>query len=140
MSVAAAKALSEASRKQAAGSREIDTVAIGSNQVGVSDFAVFAPAESGAGRREHVFAINAFKTKEFVQVDELRPLPNAPPGFAGVMLLRNRAIPVVHMGVVLGLMRGDERRSEWEKIVLVCEFAGQTVGFLVARVNRVSYI
>ena len=140
VSVAAAKALSEASRKQAAGSREIDTVAIGSNQVGVIDFAVFAPAESGAGRREHVFAINAFKTKEFVQVDELRPLPNAPPGFAGVMLLRNRTIPVVHMGVVLGLMRGDERRSEWEKIVLVCEFAGQTVGFLVARVNRVSYI
>ncbi|MDR1612761.1 MAG: chemotaxis protein CheW [Planctomycetota bacterium] len=139
VSIAAAKAFSEAGRRQADGSREVDTVSIGSNQVGVIDFAIGAPTPEG-GAREHVFAINAFKTKEFVPVDRLQPLPGAPPGFAGMMLLRKRAIPVVHMGVVLGLLAERERRNEWEKIALVCEFAGKTVGFLVTRVNRVSYI
>jgi two-component system chemotaxis response regulator CheV len=57
-----------------------------------------------------------------------------------MMLLRDRIIPVVNLGVILGLMSDGERRQEWEKIVLICEFSGQTVGFLVSSVERVSYI
>ncbi len=139
VSIAASKAFSEADRRQADGSRQIDTVSIGSNQVGVIDFTVLGPDGMG-GEREYVFAINAFKTKEFVPVDRLQPLPNSQPGFAGMMLLRGKTVPIVHMGVVLGLLDESERREEWEQIVLFCEFAGQTVGFLVTRVNRVSYI
>ncbi|MDR0361749.1 MAG: chemotaxis protein CheW [Planctomycetota bacterium] len=139
VSIAASKAFSEAGRRQADGSREVDTVSIGSNQVGVIDFTVMAPTADD-GVREHVFAINAFKTKEFVPVERLQPLPGAAPGFAGMMMLRKNTIPVIHMGVVLGLLQEHERREEWEKIVLICEFAGRTVGFLVTRVNRVSYI
>jgi two-component system chemotaxis response regulator CheV len=57
-----------------------------------------------------------------------------------MMLLRNHVIPVVNLGVILGLMFDGERRPEWEQIVLICEFSGQTVGFLVSSVERVSYI
>ncbi len=56
------------------------------------------------------------------------------------MMLRNQTVPVVHMGVVLGLMSEHERQKEWEQIVLICEFSGKTVGFLVSSVERVSYI
>ncbi len=135
----AAKAFSDAGNRQAASSRQVDTVSIGSNQVGMIDFTIQAPGRDGCSRT-HVFAINAFKTREFVPLTALRSIPNSPPGFAGMMMLRDRTVPVVHMGVVLGLMNEGERRSEWEQIVLVCEFSGKTVGFLVTSVERVSYI
>ncbi len=135
----AAKAFSDAGDRQAASSRQVDTVSIGSNQVGMIDFNIRAPGDNGSVRT-HVFAINAFKTREFVPLTQLRSIPGSPPGFAGVMMLRDRTVPVVHMGVVLGLMSEHERRPEWEEIVLICEFSGQTVGFLVTSVERVSYI
>jgi two-component system chemotaxis response regulator CheV len=37
-------------------------------------------------------------------------------------------------------MSESQRRDEWEQIVLICEFSGKTVGFLVSSVERVSYI
>ncbi|MDR3211084.1 MAG: chemotaxis protein CheW [Planctomycetota bacterium] len=141
VSIAASRAFSEAGKRQVDDVERIDTVSIGSNQVGVIDFAVHAPdGFGGESPREYIFAINAFKTKEFVQAAPLLSIPGSPPGFAGVMLLRGRTVPIIHMGVVLGLIDESERRPEWEQIVLFCEFAGRTVGFLVTRVNRVSYI
>ena len=139
VSTTAAKAFSDAGNRQAASARQVDTVSIGSNQVGMIDFNIKAP-DSNGGVHTHVFAINAFKTREFVPLAPLRPIPGAPSGFAGVMMLRDTIIPVVHMGVVLGLLSEAERNPEWEQIVLICEFAGKTVGFLVSSVERVSYI
>ncbi len=136
----AAKAFSDAGNRQAASSRQVDTVSIGSNQVGMIDFNIMAPGHHPDNPRCHVFAINAFKTREFVPLTQLRSIPGSPSGFAGVMMLRDRTVPVVHMGVVLGLMSESERRPEWEQIVLICEFSGKTVGFLVTSVERVSYI
>lgn len=135
----ASKAFNDAGKRQAESSRQIDTVSIGSNQVGMIDFCVMAPDANG-GERSHVFAINAFKTREFVPLTQLRSIPGSPSGFAGMMMLRDKTVPVVHMGVVLGLLSEHERRPEWEQIVLICEFSGKTVGFLVSSVERVSYI
>ncbi len=89
--------------------------------------------------RKNIYA-GVLKTREFVPLTKLRSIPGSPTGFAGVMMLRDMTVPVVHMGVVLGLMSEYERREEWEQIVLICEFAGKTVGFLVSSVERVSYI
>ncbi|MCC8165813.1 MAG: chemotaxis protein CheW, partial [Planctomycetes bacterium] len=139
VSTTATKAFNDAGKRQAENSRQIDTVSIGSNQVGMIDFNIMAPGDGGR-TRTHVFAINAFKTREFVPISQLRSIPNSPPGFAGMMMLRDNTVPVLHMGVVLGLMSEYERRPEWEQIVLICEFSGKTVGFLVSSVERVSYI
>ncbi|MCC8189368.1 MAG: chemotaxis protein CheW, partial [Planctomycetes bacterium] len=138
VSTPASPAFSDAGARQADSSRQVDVVSIGSNQVGMIDFTVMAP--DGDGIRSHVFAINAFKTREFVPLPALRSVPGSPPGFAGMMLLRDTTVPVVHLGVVLGLMTEEQRRPEWEQIVLVSEFSGKTVGFLVSSVERVSYI
>ncbi len=135
----ASKAFNDAGKRQAESSRQIDTVSIGSNQVGMIDFNIMAPGPNDTVRT-HVFAINAFKTREFVPLTKLRSIPGSPTGFAGMMMLRDTTVPVVHMGVVLGLMSEYERREEWEQIVLICEFSGKTVGFLVSSVERVSYI
>ncbi len=136
----AMKAFNDAGKRQAENSRQIDTVSIGSNQVGIIDFNIMAPGEQDGKPRTHVFAINAFKTREFVPITQLRSIPGSPKGFAGMMLLRERTVPVVHMGVVLGLLNESQRQPEWEQIVLICEFSGKTVGFLVSSVERVSYI
>ncbi|MDR3078312.1 MAG: chemotaxis protein CheW, partial [Planctomycetota bacterium] len=139
VSTSAGKAFSDAGKRQADSSRQIDTVSIGSNQVGMIDFSIVSPEADGSGRA-HIFAINAFKTREFVTLTELRSIPGSPAGLAGMMMLRDSVIPVIHMGVVLGLMSEEQRRPEWERIVLICEFSGKTVGFLVSKVERVSYI
>ncbi len=136
----AMKAFNDAGKRQAENSRQIDTVSIGSNQVGIIDFNIMAPGDQDGKARTHVFAINAFKTREFVPITQLRSIPGSPKGFAGMMLLREKTVPVVHMGVVLGLLNEAQRRPEWEQIVLICEFSGKTVGFLVSSVERVSYI
>lgn len=135
----ASKAFTEASNALAANTRQIDTVSIGSNQVGMIDFNIKAPGPDGEPIT-HVFAINAFKTREFVPLTKLQYIPGSPPGFAGMMMLRKSTVPVIHMGVVLGLMSEYDRREEWEQIVLISEFSGKTVGFLVTSVERVSYI
>ncbi|MDR2392356.1 MAG: chemotaxis protein CheW, partial [Planctomycetota bacterium] len=74
VATSASKAFSDAGNRQAENSRQIDTVSIGSNQVGMIDFSIIAP-DRHDGRRTHTFAINAFKTREFVPVAPLRSIP-----------------------------------------------------------------
>lgn len=137
--VAAGKALADAGSRQAAAGTRVETVSIGSNTVGMIDFTVCRPGADGHVQ-EQVFVINAFKAREFVPVSHLTPVPHAPRGFAGMLLLREETIPVVALNVLLGFLDDSERDPAWERIVVVCEFAGKTVGFLVAHVDRVSYV
>lgn len=138
VSVEASDAFRAAADRHANAERQIETVRIGENAVGMIDFAI--RCRNGAGTKDHLFAINAFKAREFVPATTLTSLPHAPPGFAGMLLLREKTLPVVSLAVLLGFLSDAERNSEWEKIIVVCEFAGTTVGFLVHHVNRVSYI
>ncbi len=136
-SVNAREAFARASNRQVQAERQVDTVQIGSNQVGMVDFSLVCPGPAGPSR--HAFAINAFKTREFVPSAPLTPLPNAPRGFAGLLLLREKTIPIVSLGELLGLS-ANGAGAEWEKIIVICEFSGRTVGFLATQVNRVSYV
>ncbi len=134
--VAAGGAFSAAGQRMAAAERKVETVQIGANAVGMIDFVI--RTRSAKGYHDHVFAINAFKVREFVPLCELTAMPGAPEGFAGVLLLREKTIPVVALHRLLGFA-GDGGET-LERIVVVCEFAGQTVGFIVTHVNKVSYI
>lgn len=142
-SVTARDAFTEASDRQVLSERKVSTVQIGSNQVGMIDFTITTPGTNSNGKivpQDHNFAINAFKVREFVAVAELTPLPHAPPGFVGMLLLRGDSIPVLSLSMLLGFIKEEERRKEWEPIIVICEFSGRTVGFLANRVNRVSYV
>lgn len=137
-SVAAREAFQQAGLRQASAERQVETVQIGANAVGMIDF--FVRVRGAAGLYDHAFAINAFKVREFVPAAAFTTMPNAPVGFVGLLLLRDRTIPVVCLSVLLGYQSEADRDPELEPIVVICEFSGRTVGFLVTRVNRVSYI
>ncbi len=137
--IASGNAYSDAGAIKAASERKVEVVTIGSNAVGIIDFVVRSYKPDGS-IKNHKFAINAFKTKEFVPVTTLTPVPDMPKGFAGMLLLRDQTIPVMSLDMLLGLHKDGKRHSEFEKIIIICEFSGVTVGFIVTEVNSVSYI
>jgi chemotaxis signal transduction protein/CheY-like chemotaxis protein len=112
----------------------VETVDIGSNQVAMVDFSI-CYRETGVERTSR-YAINAFKAREFVPMQELTPMPQAPPGFAGVLLLRDRTLPVVNLVSLLGF----EPVASGEGSIIICEFGSHTIGIAVEQVNRVNYI
>ncbi len=137
--IASGNAYSDAGAIKAASERKVEVVTIGSNAVGIIDFVVKSTKPDGS-IKNHKFAINAFKTKEFVPVTTLTPVPDMPAGFAGMLLLRDQTIPVMSLDMLLGLHKDGQRHKEFEKIIIICEFSGVTVGFIVTEVNSVSYI
>lgn len=136
--ISAGASFTDASQRQAASDRQVETVSVGSNSVGLIDFTLRTRRADGA-IKTHVFAINAFKTREFVPVSPLTPVPDMPKGFAGMLLLRSETIPVMALDVLLGFAPKD-RNPEFDQIIIICEFSGATVGFLVSEVNSVSYV
>ncbi len=137
--IASGTAYSDAGATMAAAERKVEVVTIGSNAVGIIDFIIKARKADGS-IKIHKFAINAFKTREFVPVTTLTAVPDMPKGFAGMLLLREETIPVMSLDLLLGLPGTKERNFEFEKIIIICEFSGVTVGFIVTEVNSVSYI
>ncbi len=137
--IASGNAYSEAGANLAASERKVEIVTIGSNAVGIIDFIVKARKKDGS-EKIHKFAINAFKTREFVPMSKLTQVPNMPDGFAGMLLLRDETIPVMSLDILLGLPVNKQRSPEYENIIIICEFAGVTIGFIVTEVNSVSYI
>lgn len=112
----------------------INVVEIGTNTVAMIDFFI----ETAKERFD--FAINAFKTREFIPMDKYKttPLPNAPNGFEGIITLRGNTLPVFSLAKLLSLDSGNS--GVQDKIAIVCEFAKKTVGFLVTGVSKVNYI
>ena len=137
--ICAGSSFSAASVLQAGSERQVETVSVGSNSVGLIDFSLKTRKEDGRVS-PHVFAINAFKTREFVPVTPLTPVPDMPKGFAGMLLLRQETIPVMALDVLLGFAPAQGRNPEFDEIIIICEFSGVTVGFLVSDVNSVSYV
>lgn len=137
--ISAGASFTNASQQQASSERQVETVSVGSNSVGLIDFSLRSRAKDGKVKT-HVFAINAFKTREFVPISQLTPIPDMPKGFAGMLLLRNETIPVMALDVLLGFAPKDGRNDEFDQIIIICEFSGVTVGFLVSEVNSVSYV
>jgi two-component system chemotaxis sensor kinase CheA len=112
---------------------KIETVDIGSNQVGMVDF--YIDHLDGNKVKRSRFAINAFKAREFVNVQHLTELPNSPKGFSGMLLLRKQTIPVVDLAELVGFKHASD-----ERIIVICEFGLKTVGIIVTGVNRINYI
>ena len=137
--IASGSAYSAAGAIKAASERKVEIVTIGSNAVGIIDFMVKSRKADGS-IKQHKFAINAFKTREFVPVSTLTQVPDMPEGFAGMLLLREETIPVMSLDKLLGLSQNPNPSDEFEKIIIICEFSGVTVGFIVTEVNSVSYI
>lgn len=115
----------------------------GTNEVELLEFLI-----AGQG-----FGVNVVKTQAIEQYNpsHLTTIPMAPPSLMGMLLFRNRTIPLIDLGSALGIASGggqawdmsDDSGSlevEEKRIVLVMEFNNVTSAVLVDGVNRIHRI
>ena len=76
--------------------------------------------------------VNVAKVREIIQKPKLRSVVSAPHTVAGMMTLRNKVLPVIDLGQILGLCPAKAA----ERIV-VLEFNRVVIGVLVNSVSRI---
>lgn len=102
-----------------------------------------APAPGPAPRLEtwvtfelesEVYALPVTPIREVLRVGGITRVPHAPEPIRGVTQLRGRVIPVVDLGLRLGL---SARREAATSRILVVQSKGRLLGLLVDRVHQV---
>ncbi len=83
------------------------------------------------------YAVPISEVHEIVRVPEITHVPQAEEGVEGVINLRGRVLPVIDLGVRLGL--GSAQRERQARVVVVDDGA-QGVGLLVDGVSEVLRI
>ncbi|WP_020210401.1 chemotaxis protein CheV [Gilvimarinus chinensis] len=85
----------------------------------------------GVGQR---FAINVFKVQEVVKLPKLRPVPHSHPHVRGVAQLRGKAVPVIDLGLAIGLgpIRDVENAS-----LIVAEYNRSVQAFMIGAIETI---
>jgi two-component system chemotaxis response regulator CheV len=99
----------------------------GTNELEIVEFSV-----DGGGNRPMFCGVNVAKVREIIQRPKLRPMVNAPPSVAGIMTLRDKVLPVIDLGHILGASSEQEPNR-----IVVLEFNRVIVGVLVSSVSRI---
>jgi purine-binding chemotaxis protein CheW len=97
---------------------------------------VFTLAEPLAGERPLSFARDLAQVLEIVELRDLIPVPRAPAFALGLVIWRNRAVPVVDLGSRLGLPPVVPDRRARLLIVRAAQL-GELAGFLVRPAIRI---
>lgn len=85
---------------------------------------------------QQVFGLNVLKIKEIITYSSLNQLPESHPALAGVTELRGLTLPVIDLGLAMGLT-GIELDSEQVPSIVITECNGKTQGFLVRQVDNI---
>jgi two-component system chemotaxis response regulator CheV len=83
-----------------------------------------------------LFGLNVLKIKEIVTFSSVNQLPDSHPALAGVAELRGVTLPVIDLGVAMGLSAIDTS-SEHLPSIVVTECNGKNQGFLVRKVANI---
>lgn len=83
---------------------------------------------------DQTFAVNVNKTREILQWQTIRPLPESHRALLGLATIRGEVIPVVDLGSFLAV---DSEVPTEEKKLIVTEFEGTKAGFAVDGVRRI---
>ena len=84
---------------------------------------------------ERVFAMDIMGIREILRSCVVTPVPNAPPGVAGVLNLRGALLPVVDLH--RALLRSDSDEVREEAKLVVARAAGRVAGVQVDQVLEV---
>lgn len=85
---------------------------------------------------EELYGVPITSVQEIIRHTPPRPMPESPPDVEGVINLRGRLIPVLSLGMRLGV---HAPRPEDAKVVII-ELADSTVGIVVDEVREVVTI
>jgi two-component system chemotaxis response regulator CheV len=87
--------------------------------------------DRASGRRE-TYGINVFKVREVIRAPALTRAPDMPPAIDGMASLRGALVPVLNMVRYAGVDTDDT-----PAIMILAEYNGQTLGFLVEAVETI---
>ncbi len=90
--------------------------------------------ERVSGRRE-TYGINVFKVREVIRAPVLTRAPDMPPAIDGMASLRGSLVPVLNLVRYVGVDTDDVA-----PIMILSEYNGQTLGFLVESVETILRI
>ncbi len=90
--------------------------------------------ERVSGRRE-TYGINVFKVREVIRAPVLTRAPDMPPAIDGMASLRGSLVPVLNLVRYVGVETDDVA-----PIMILSEYNGQTLGFLVESVETILRI
>jgi two-component system chemotaxis response regulator CheV len=88
-------------------------------------------AERNGGRRE-TYGINVFKVREVIRAPALTRAPEMPPSIEGMASLRGSLVPVMNLVRYVGV-----DTDAVPGIMILAEYNGQTLGFLVETVETI---
>ncbi|MGO9312817.1 MAG: chemotaxis protein [Syntrophobacteraceae bacterium] len=107
-------------------------LATGTNEMEFVEF--YLDEIIGAEVYRGCYGINVAKVVEIIRKPKPTFLPQAPTGFLGTFLSRDRVIPLIDLAVQLGKAKPEE---EINQLTIVTEFNRFTLAFVVSGVNRI---
>lgn len=84
--------------------------------------------------RSQILALPVLAIQEVRRYERPAPLPKSGPAYQGVLNLRGKFVPVVDLGLLLGM---DFLQPTSQSIIVVMDFKGRVIGFAVDAVNDV---
>ncbi|RMF16786.1 MAG: chemotaxis signal transduction protein CheV [Gammaproteobacteria bacterium] len=83
-----------------------------------------------------IYGINVFKVKEVLQCPKLTMMPQRHPVVRGVAHIRGGTIPIMDMGMAIGMAPVPDDKIE-QSFIIITEYNRKTQGFLVGGVERI---
>jgi two-component system chemotaxis response regulator CheV len=109
---------------------------VGTNELEILEFYIDELREDGGVDRVY-FGMNVAKVMQVIPNPSLKPCANAPhPSFLGAISLREHILPIIDLGIYLGMPRPD---SEFE-LIIATEFSQSVHGFLVSGVTEIHRV
>ncbi|OGT97494.1 MAG: chemotaxis protein CheV [Geobacteraceae bacterium GWC2_48_7] len=98
----------------------------GTNELEIVEFCI------NVGDSPMYYGVNVAKVREIIQKPELRSMVNSPQSVAGMMTLRDKVLPVIDLGQILG-----QQSAVAANRIVVLEFNRVVIGVLVNSVTRI---
>ena len=83
---------------------------------------------------EEEYAVDILCVQEIIRAGRITPVPNAPHFVEGVLNLRGKVIPVIHLRRRLGLPETEHTK---QSRIVVVDLSPHTLGFMVDAVSEV---
>lgn len=90
---------------------------------------------------DELYGVDIMDVKEIVEIQNVRPLPNAPYYIVGILNLRGDIIPIIDLHKRFNIKNSEtENYSDFEKGFIILNIEGRHIGIIIDCVSRVVEI